>query len=74
MLTDVEIAYQIKPITSIMRDKDYNALCEKANAMQNGDENVVTDRCQVGNNVVDYYTYVERLYTRSKYNIHFYES
>lgn len=73
MLTDVEIAYKIKPITSTMRDNDYDALCEKALAIQNGDANVVTDRCQIGNNVVDYYTYVERLYTRSKYNIHFYE-
>lgn len=73
MLTDVEIAYKIKPITASMRDDDYQALCEKAIAIQNGDENIVTDRCQIGNNVVDYYTYVERLCTRSKYNIHFYE-
>ena len=73
MLTDVEIAYKIKPITSTMRDNDYDALCEKAITIQNGDDHVVTDRCQIGNNVVDYYTYVERLYTRSKYNIHFYE-
>ena len=73
MLTPKEIAYKIKPITSSMCAEDYAALCEKANALQSGEENVVTDRCQIGNNVVDCYTYTERLYTRSKYNIHFFD-
>lgn len=29
--------------------------------------------CRVGNNFVDYFTFVERLHTRGKYGIHFYE-
>ena len=30
-------------------------------------------RCRVGNNIVDYYTFQQRLETRGKYNINFYE-
>jgi len=30
-------------------------------------------RCRIGNNVVDYFTFQQRLETKGKYNINFYE-
>jgi len=32
-----------------------------------------SDRCRVGNNIVDYFTFYERLHTKGKYNVDFYE-
>jgi hypothetical protein len=31
------------------------------------------ERCRVGNGIVDHFTFTERLYTRGKYNVNFYE-
>jgi len=73
MLSDCEIAYKIKPLTPEMCDTDYNELFVKAQQIKDGRENVVTERSRVGNNVVDFFTYEERLRTRSKYNIHFFD-
>ena len=32
-----------------------------------------SSRCRIGNNIVDYFTFTQRLTTRGKYNINFYE-
>jgi len=73
MLSEKEIAYQIKPITRSMVDADYSLLCTKASDLRDGKQGVVTDRSRIGNDVVDFFTFEERLRTRSKYNIHFYD-
>ena len=72
-LTQKQIAYKIKPITEEICFQDYQALEKLGQDLINGKENVVTDRCRVGNTAVDYFTFEERLRTRSKYNIHFYD-
>ena len=72
-LTQKQIAYKIKPITEEMCFQDYQALEKLGKDLIDGKENVVTDRCRIGNNAVDYFTFEERLRTRSKYNIHFYD-
>jgi len=33
----------------------------------------ISERCRIGNNVVDYFTFVERLETKGKYNANFFE-
>ncbi len=73
MLSEKEIAFQIKPISQEMCEEDYTQLVKMGEKMKKGEENVVTDRCRIGNNVVDFFTFEERLRTRSKYNIHFYD-
>jgi len=35
--------------------------------------NTMSSRCRIGNNIVDYFTFTERLKTRGKYNVNFYE-
>lgn len=32
-----------------------------------------SERCRIGNKIVDYFTFKERLYTRGKYNVNYYE-
>jgi len=73
MLSEKEIAFRIKPITADRRDTDYDDLSKKATELRSGIVGVVTDRSRVGNDVVDFFTFEERLRTRSKYNIHFYD-
>lgn len=68
-----EIAQKIKPITCDERDHDFVRLCTMGREMRAGKENAVSDRCRIGNNVVDFFTFEERLRTRSKYNIHFFD-
>ena len=67
------VARQIKPITTERRDADFVALCKKAGEIRGGSTSAVGDRCRVGNDVVDFFTFEERLNTRSKYDIHFYD-
>jgi hypothetical protein len=33
----------------------------------------ISERCRTGNNVVDYFTFKERLHTRGKYNVNYFE-
>jgi 16S rRNA G966 N2-methylase RsmD len=73
MLSNKEIAYKIKPIDFKRCDKDYDELCKKAEDLKLGKNNVVTERCRIGNDVVDFFTFEERLRTRSKYDVNFYE-
>jgi len=34
---------------------------------------MISDRCKIGNNIVDYFTFVERLETKGKYNINYFD-
>ena len=73
MLTNKEIAFKIKPITNERINVDYSDLCEKAIQLRNNQKDVVTDRCRIGNDIVDYFTFEERLRPKSKYNINYFE-
>lgn len=73
MLTNKEIAFKIKPITNERINIDYLDLCEKAIQLRNNQKDVVTDRCRIGNDIVDCFTFEERLRTKSKYNINYFE-
>ena len=64
------IANKIKCISEIDMKNDYEILKKmvtEANAVE------FNERCRVGNNVVDFFTFRERLETRGKYNINFYD-
>jgi tRNA1(Val) A37 N6-methylase TrmN6 len=64
------IANKIKCISEIDIKNDYEKLkkmATEANAVE------FNERCRVGNNVVDFFTFRERLETRGKYNINFYD-
>ena len=61
-----EIARQIKPITWQTVEKEMQAL-------QTINVSHLSSRCRVGNNIVDYFTFVQRLETRGKYNVTFFE-
>jgi len=62
------IARHIKDIDLDMVDKEMRqlmALGENAHTL--------SERSQVGNNVVDYFTFVQRLETKGKYNVNYFE-
>ena len=62
------ISNKIKNITNDMVDKEMHELIqigEKANQM--------SSRCRIGNNIVDFYTFTQRLETKGKYNLSFFE-
>ena len=62
------IAKSIKNISLDTVEKEMNELiCIGENA------HTKSSRCRVGNNVVDYFTFQQRLETKGKYNINFYE-
>lgn len=63
-----EIAKKIKPITLDMIDDEYNKLKIIGKTAENQ-----SPRSRIGNNVVDYFTFVERLHTRGKYNCNYFE-
>jgi predicted RNA methylase len=63
-----EIAKQIKNISFEIMDKEMDKLIkigENANTM--------SERIKIGNNVVDYFTFVQRLETKGKYDVNFYD-
>lgn len=63
-----EIAKHIKDIDLTIVDREFHAL------MQIGtNAHCISERSKVGNNIVDYFTFVERLETKGKYNANFYE-
>lgn len=68
----MEIHKQIKNISLEDVEKDYDELKQMAADIKKGTSKV-SDRCRVGNNIVDYFTFEERLRTRGKYDINFYE-
>jgi len=71
------IANKIKCISEADANKDYELLKNMAaNAMKSSSSTLkieFNERCRVGNNVVDFFTFKERLETRGKYNINFYD-
>lgn len=73
------IANKIKPIREIDAENDFETLRTTVNAAllsANDGANCsieFNERCRVGNNVVDFFTFQERLETRGKYDITFYD-
>jgi len=62
----MDICKKIKPITPDDIKTEFLLLKEYI-----GKE--CSDRCRIGNNIVDYFTFYERLHTKGKYNVDFYE-
>ncbi len=62
------IANQIKPISFDNVEKEMNKLV-KIGKMSH----TIGPRSRIGNNIIDYHTFVHRLETRGKYNTNFYE-
>ncbi len=70
-LTDIsktKISKLIKPITLNDATKDFIKLQLIANDFAS-----ISSRCRLGNDIVDYFTFTERLNTKGKYDINFYE-
>jgi hypothetical protein len=63
-----EVSKQIKPITLEEAKRDFQSLKEFALTGK-----AVTDRCRIGNNAVDFFTFEQRLHTKGKYNTSYYE-
>jgi len=68
----MELHKQIKNISIEDVETDYQELKQMSDGIKKGTTKV-SDRCRVGNNIVDYFTFEERLRTRGKYDINFYE-
>jgi len=64
----LEISKMIKNITIEGARQDFTDL---KNIGKNA--STISERCRIGNNVVDYFTFKERLETRGKYNVNFFE-
>jgi len=62
------IAKEIKPITLEDVDREMNQLINIGKGACN-----IGPRSRIGNNVVDYFTFVQRLETKGKYNTNFYD-
>jgi 16S rRNA G966 N2-methylase RsmD len=76
------IANKIKPISEIDAESDFEALknivdnallSANTNTNDNNANGGIEFKERVGNNIVDFFTFQERLETRGKYNIHFYD-
>jgi hypothetical protein len=73
--TDIEkvaISKNIKMITLNDAIKDFNKLKLIGDTMTKNICNI-SSRCRTGNNIVDYFTFSERLNTKGKYDINFFE-
>jgi hypothetical protein len=64
--TKQQIANQIKDISLFVADEEFTQL-------QTIDISTCGPRCQIGNNVVDYFTFVQRLEVKGKYNTSFFD-
>lgn len=75
------IANKIKPISEIDAETDFetlrttvdNALLSANDGNESGSGSGIEFKERVGNNVVDFFTFQERLETRGKYNVTFYD-
>jgi len=67
-MTKTEIANYIKNISKCDVDNDMNKLIEIGKTAH-----TMSSRSRIGNNVVDYYTFVQRLETKGKYDVNFFE-
>ena len=63
-----DIARRIKPISLEDATEEFAKLCDIGPHLED-----ISERCRIGNNVVDYFTFAERLETRGKYNTNYYE-
>jgi len=69
MLLDKElIAKKIKNISLDNVDKEISQLIKIGK-----EANTMSSRCRIGNNIVDYFTFCERLETKGKYDVSFFE-
>jgi hypothetical protein len=74
-LTDIEkisISKSIKMITLNDAIADFNKLKLLSDNFVKDPFNI-SPRCRIGNNVVDYFTFIERLNTKGKYDVNFFE-
>ena len=65
-----DISLQIKNISYQQIVREYEQLreiCRQGNIESTG------ERCLIGNGIVDHFTFTQRLYTRGKYNVNYYE-
>jgi len=64
-----------KSIASQIKKIDKQSICEEMEKLIEIGENShqMSSRCRIGNNLVDYFTFVERLNTKGKYNINYFE-
>ena len=63
-----EISKQIKDISLSVVNSEMEQLIKIGKNASN-----MSPRCRIGNNIVDYFTFTERLHTRGKYNVNFFE-
>jgi 16S rRNA G966 N2-methylase RsmD len=63
-----EVAHIIKPITLAQAEDEFRQLVALGPAA-----GTKGPRCRLGNNVVDFFTFAQRLETRGKYNVNYYE-
>lgn len=63
-----EIANKIKNITLEQINKEYKKLQEVGEFA-----NTMSERCRIGNNIVDYFTFTQRLETKGKYDVNYFE-
>ena len=68
--TKIDISLSIKNISEEQIIKEYGQLREIS---RQGKIESTGERCLIGNGIVDHFTFTERLYTRGKYNVNFYE-
>ena len=62
------ISKKIKDISLEVLEEDMNKLIKIGKQL-----NTISSRSNIGNNVVDYYTFVQRLETKGKYNVNYFE-
>ena len=73
--TDIEkiaISKSIKMITLNHANEDFNKLKLLSDNFVKDPFNI-SPRCRIGNNTVDYFTFIERLNTKGKYDVNFFE-
>ena len=64
----LEISKSIKNILEEEMRQDFQNLTKIGSSAEN-----MNERCRIGNNCVDYYTFCERLETKGKYDVNFFE-
>lgn len=64
----IKISKNIKNISFQDLDEDMNKLIKIGNKAD-----MISERSNIGNNVVDYFTFVKRLETKGKYNVNYFE-
>jgi hypothetical protein len=63
-----QIAIQIKPKNQNLIEKEFESLQTIGQ-----DAHKMSERCRIGNAIVDYFTFPQRLCTKGKYNVNFFE-